>query len=366
MRAGIFQTSEIIELTGPNGQKSSVPFTGPIPFEIGAAKGSEQFGKIEMKGKPGILAISTLTKMGVVVDLANQALLRCPQIDLPVIPASHRVMSVKAPEILVHPEWEPRVKRVTEQFPQVWARSKLDCGQTDAAVSIKGPDPPPQLQPWYPAEAEDSLWDTVKTLLDQGMLVEQKSSNNAPVWPLRKADGKTWKLTVDFSTLNQVTPMQTSTVVRYPNIMAAISRGSEWFSVLSLTSPSFAIPLHPESWHKFAFTIRGRQFAFTRVPPGFHSAPAICHARVVRMWEQVSHRESVLSCVGDILIHTRTKEKNLEVLPRMLSLEGKRRKCNTCAWKSTPGRQQGGEQPQRLGKMVKDEKNRRPCSHHGL
>lgn len=317
-RAGIFQTSEIIELTGPNGQKSSVPFTGPIPFEIGAAKGSEKFGKMEMKGKPGILAISALTKMGVVVDLANQALLHCPQIDFPVIPASHRVMSVKAPEILVHPEWEPRVKRVTEQFPQVWAKSKLDCGQIDAAVSVKGPDPPPQLQPWYPAEAEDSLWDTVQTLLDQGMLVEQQSPSNAPVWPLRKADGKTWKLTVDFSTLNQVTPMQTSTVVKHPNIIAAISRGSEWFSVLSLTCPSFAIPLHPESWHKFAFTIRGRQFAFTRVPPGFHNAPAICHAHVVRMLEHLSHRDSVLSCAGDVLIHTQTKEKNLEVLAEVL------------------------------------------------
>ncbi|XP_072718425.1 protein NYNRIN-like [Ciconia boyciana] len=228
-------------------------------------------------------------------------------------------MSVKAPELLVHPEWEPRVKRVTEQFPQVWARSKLDCGQIDAVVAVKGPDPPPQPQPQYPAEAEDSLWDTVKTLLEQGVLVEQQSTSNAPVWPLRKADGKTWRLTVDFGTLNRVTPLRTSTVAKYPDVMAAISRGSEWFSVLSLTSPSFAIPLHPESWHKFAFTLRGRQFAFARVPPGFHNAPAICHAHVARMWEKLGHRESVLSCVGDVLIHTQTKEENLEVLAEVLA-----------------------------------------------
>jgi len=317
-KAGLFQTCEIIELTGPNGQKSSVPFTGPVPFEIGAAKGSEKFGKMEMKGKPGILAISALTKMGVVVDLANQALLHCPQSDAPIIPASHRVMSVKAPELLLHPEWEPRVKQVTERFPQVWARSKLDCGQIDAVVTVKGPDPPPQLQPRYPAEAEVGLWDTVKTLLEQGVLVEQQSTSNAPVWPLRKADGKTWRLTVDFSALNRVTPLRTTAVVKYPDVMAAISRGSEWFSVLSLTSPSFAIPLHPESWHKFAFTLQGRQFAFARVPPGFHNATAICHAYVTRMWEKLGHRESVLSCAGDILIHTRTKEENLEVLAEVL------------------------------------------------
>lgn len=316
--AGLFQTSEIIELTGPDGQKSSVPFTGPVPFEIGTAKGSEKFGKKEMKGKPGILAVSALTKMGVVVDLANQALLRCPQSDAPVIPASHRVMSVKAPELLVLPEWEPRVKRVTEQFPQVWARSKLDCGQIDAVVAVKGPDPPPQPQPRYPAEADDGLWDTVKLLLEQGVLVEQQSTSKAPVWPLRKADGKTWRLSIDFSAVNRVTPLRTSAVVKYPDIMAAISRGSKWFSVLSLTSPSFAIPLHPESWHKFAFTLRGRQFAFARVPPGFHNAPAICHAHVVRMCEKLGRQQSVLSCAGDILIHTRTKEENLEVLAEVL------------------------------------------------
>ncbi|PKU48676.1 protein nynrin-like [Limosa lapponica baueri] len=316
--AGVFQTCEIIEMTGPNGQKSSVPFTGPIPFEIGTAKGSEKFGKMEIKGKPGTLAISALKKMGVVVDLANQALLHCPQSDVPIIPASHRVMSVKAPELLVHPEWEPRVKRVTEQFPQVWARTKLDCGQIDVAVAVKGPDPPPQPQPHYPAEAEDGLWDTVKTLLEQGVLVEQQSTSNAPVWPLRKADGKTWRLTVDFGALNRVIPLRTSAVAKYPDMMAAICRGSQWFSVLSLTSPSFAIPLHPESWHKFAFTLRGRQFAFARVPPGFHNAPAICHVHVTRMWEKLSHRESVLSCAGDVLIHTRTKEENLVVLAEVL------------------------------------------------
>ncbi|XP_071609306.1 protein NYNRIN-like [Heliangelus exortis] len=317
-KAGLFQTCEIIELTGPTGQKSSVPFTGPIPFEIGTAKGSEKFGKMEMKGKPGILAVSALTKMGVVVDLANRSLLHCPQSAVPVIPASHRVMSVKAPELLVHPEWEPRVKWVTERFRQVWARSKLDCGQIDALVTVKGPDPPPQPQPQYPAEAEDGLWHTVKALLEQGVVVRQQSTCNAPVWPLRKADGKTWRLTVNFSTLNGVTLLRTSAVAKYPDIMATISQGSEWFSVLCLTSPSFAIPLHPECWHKFAFTLQGQQFAFTRVPPGFHNTPAICHAHITRMWEKLRHRESVVSYAGDILIHTRTKEENLEVLAEVL------------------------------------------------
>ncbi|OPJ70774.1 hypothetical protein AV530_017149 [Patagioenas fasciata monilis] len=114
--------------------------------------------------------------MGVVVDLANQALLHCPQSDVAVIPASHRV----------------------------WARSKLDCGQIDAIVAIKGPDPPPQPQPLA---------------------------------------------------LNQVTPLRISAVAKYPDIMAAISRGSE-------------------------------------VPLGFHNTPAICHAH--------------------------TREENLEVLAEVL------------------------------------------------
>ncbi|XP_068023761.1 protein NYNRIN-like [Melanerpes formicivorus] len=316
--AGPFKTCEMIELTGPSGLKSSVPFTGPLSFEIGTAKGSEKFGKMDLKGKPGILALSALTKMGVVVDLANQALLRSPQSEVVLIPASHRAMALKAPELLAQPEWEPRVKRVTERFPQVWARSKLDCGHIDAVVAVKGPEPPPQPQPLYPAEADDGLWATVTTLLEQGVLVEQQSTSNAPVWPLQKADGKTWRLTVDFSTLNRLTPSQPSVAAKHPNTIAAIARGSKWFSVLSLTSPSLAIPLHPESWHKFAFTLKGRQFAFARVPPGFHNAAAICHVHVGRMWERLGHRESVLSCAGDILIHTHTKEENLEVLAEVL------------------------------------------------
>lgn len=101
-----------------------------------------------------------------IVDLPNQILrqnCRRPTQEL-IIPAMHQVYAIKAPEPLDKPEWLKDVEDVANQYPHVWARNKLQCGQIKDEVMVVGPNPQPLLQYKYLKESEPSVKETVRAL----------------------------------------------------------------------------------------------------------------------------------------------------------------------------------------------------------
>lgn len=54
-----------------------------------------------------------------------------------------------------------------------------ECGKIEAEVVIEDPDSLPQRQYRYSVEVGSSIWETIKALLDQGIIVEQQSLNNS-------------------------------------------------------------------------------------------------------------------------------------------------------------------------------------------
>lgn len=157
-------------------------------------------------------------------------------------------------------------------------------------------------------------------ILEEEVIVEQQSTNNAAIWPVVKAEGKTWRLTINLRPLNKVTPMTSPVGAKYPEVIASIMGGVWGFTVLDLANAFFAIPLHPDSWYKFAFKFQGLQFCFTQPPQGFQNSPAICHMDVNKM----PNKDSIISYVDDILISTKTKEENLEIFDQVTENKRKR------------------------------------------
>lgn len=80
----------------------------------------------------------------------------------------------------------------------------------------------------------------------------------------------------------------------------------------------FSIPLHPESFYKFAFTYNDQQLIFTRVAQDYHNAPSICHKIVAGMWKDLPHKNNIISYVDDVLVATTTRKQNLEALNEVL------------------------------------------------
>lgn len=138
---------------------------------------------------------------------------------------------------------------------QVWATHPLQCGKIDACIKVQGKDPCPQRQYKFPREAEGSIKVTIDALVEQQVLVEMRSTMNSPIRPVLKGDGTIWSLTIDYRQLNKSTPAFAPIVEKYPEGLASIAHGATWFTLLDLSNAFFAIPLHPDSWYKFAFYV---------------------------------------------------------------------------------------------------------------
>lgn len=313
------QYSCVKSLQSYNGKTSMVPFVNNIKCKLGDEKVTMQVGLQDMDGV-GIMGSDMIKGLGLTIDLVNKKIYKAPdnQSVGDIISAVHRLGAIKASEELKLPNWETDVMDIVTQHRSVFARHKLSCGKTTETIEVPGPDPRSMRQYRFPQEAQDGIDETIKALLSQGVLKKTSSPCNSPIWPVKKADGKTWRLTVDYRGVNKVTPRIAPVVAKYPKIIAQIANGARWFSVIDISNAFFSIGLHPNSWHKFAFTYKAQQYTFTRLPQGFHNAPTICHRAVSKLWKGLMHSKNIISYVDDILIATPDRETHLAALDEVL------------------------------------------------
>lgn len=94
----------------------------------------------------------------------------------------YRCAVIKAKENLVlPPSLSEDINRICEEFLAVWALHKLHCGKVIANSCVVRPDPIPQKQYRYPKEAEPSIFNVIKSLLEQDVITEMQSRCNASV-----------------------------------------------------------------------------------------------------------------------------------------------------------------------------------------
>lgn len=199
-----------------------------------------------------------------------------------------------------------------EEFPDVWAQYEMDCGLVSEEEEVSGAPVPFQQQPPFPADMEDAVASILQDLLDGGVVVKGISSSNSPLRPIRKANGRTWRLTLNCKAVNRATPMAVAPVVlERTKLIATLSPESRYFSVVDLANSSFAIPLAAGSRARFAFTFRDQQYLFTRLPQGFHSTTSIVHRRVAQMLSHLARGDQpwVFSYVDDILIAGKSQKE---------------------------------------------------------
>lgn len=241
-----------------NGKTSTIPFASDITCRIGTIEAKMPIGLQNLDGV-GIMGIDAMRELGIIIDLPNRRVLRAEKhhSDAAIVISSvHCLGAIKASEDLKIPTWDDDIQEAIKDHLAVFARHKQSCGKTLEVVDVPGPDPRPMKQYRYPVEAEKGIEETITNLVSQGVLINTQSPCNSPIWPVIKADGKTWRLTVDYRGVNKVTPRMAPVVAKFPEIMAQIAEGARWFSVLDISNAFFSIPIATSAWHKFAFTFR--------------------------------------------------------------------------------------------------------------
>ncbi|CAM5100355.1 unnamed protein product [Eretmochelys imbricata] len=186
-----------------------------------------------------------------------------------------------------------------------------------------------------PAEAISPVTDLIKDLEQRGILIRTHSRFNSPVWPIKKPNGK-WRLTIDYRKLNSNTGPLTAAVPSITVIVNTIQTWDKpWLAVLDVKDMFFMVPLQPADQERFAFTWKGVQYTFTRMPQGFKHSPTICHGALAKVLDDLILPPNVqtVQYIDDILIGGKTSEEVQETMNQIkgaleaLNLELPAEKC---------------------------------------
>ncbi|CAN2391911.1 RNA-mediated [Pristimantis euphronides] len=112
------------------------------------------------------------------------------------------------------------------------------------------------------------ITETIRELVEVGVMRPTTTAWNNPVWPVKKSDGS-WRMTLDYRELNKQTPPLTAAVPDTITIVEAIqSHPGTWYAVIDLANAFFTIPIEEKAQDQFAFTWLGRQYT-----PGMAAQP---------------------------------------------------------------------------------------------
>ncbi|RMC03762.1 hypothetical protein DUI87_19515 [Hirundo rustica rustica] len=124
------------------------------------------------------------------------------------------------------------------------------------------------------------IHEMIRELESQGVVSKTHSPFNSPIWPVHKPDGE-WRLTVDYRALNEVTPPLSAAVPDMLELQYELeSKAAKWYATIDIANAFFSIPLAAECRPQFAFTWRGVQYTWNRLPQGWKHSPTICHGLI--------------------------------------------------------------------------------------
>ncbi|RMC20303.1 hypothetical protein DUI87_01150 [Hirundo rustica rustica] len=141
----------------------------------------------------------------------------------------------------------------------------------------------------------------IHELESQGVVSKTHSPFNSPIWPVRKPDGE-WRLTVDYRALNEVTPPLSAAVPDMLELQYELeSKAAKWYATIDIANAFFSIPLAAECRPQFAFTWRGVQYTWNRLPQGWKHSPTICHGLIQAALEK-GEAPKHLQYIDDIIV----------------------------------------------------------------
>ncbi|RMC14749.1 hypothetical protein DUI87_06923 [Hirundo rustica rustica] len=145
------------------------------------------------------------------------------------------------------------------------------------------------------------IHEMIRKLESQGVVSKARSPFNSPIWPVRKSSGE-WRLTVDYRSLNEVTPPLSAAVPDMLELQYELeSKAAKWYATIDIANAFFSIPLAAECRAQFAFTWKGVQYTWNRLPQGWKHSPTICHGLIQTTLEKGEAPEH-LQYIDDIIV----------------------------------------------------------------
>ena len=124
-------------------------------------------------------------------------------------------------------------------------------------------------------EADEGIAPRIQALIDQRILYAGVSPCNTSIILVWKSKGGMWRLIQDLRPLNDIVVLEYPLLLDQSIILTNIPVDASHFSVVDIKNVFFSIMLHPDSQYPTAFTFRGVQLLFSRLPQGYCESPSI-------------------------------------------------------------------------------------------
>ncbi|XP_053170461.1 uncharacterized protein LOC128354223 [Scomber japonicus] len=215
-----------------------------------------------------------------------------------------------------HPAEYGPPSELSEVPSYLWAKHKNHVGFVNSApphkVTLKPNVTLPAIRQYnLPHRAITGIETVIQSLLDQNVLVQTSSPCNTPILPIPKPNRPAeWRFVQDLQAINNIVVPTAPIVPDTNSILASLPSNSTHYTVIDLCSAFFSIPLHPDSQYLFAFTFKGKQYTWRRLPQGYVESPTVYAAAVKRDLDDLHFPggSTLLQYADDLLIASPSEE----------------------------------------------------------
>lgn len=223
---------------------------------------------------------------------------------------------IKATELLV----PPAISDLLQEYIHLFAEpSGLPPRRAfDHTIPLLPGARPVNIRPYrYSPAQKDEIERQVADMLAQGIIVPSTSPFASPVLLVQKKD-LTWRFYVDYRHLNTVTVKNRFPLPVIDELLDELA-GSKFFTTLDLWSGYHQIRMKPEDEHKTAFKTHHGHFEFRVLSYGLTGGPATFQGGMNIVLAPVN-RKGVLVFIDDILIHSATLERHIQLMRQVFQL----------------------------------------------
>ncbi|KAI4883114.1 hypothetical protein NFI96_008949 [Prochilodus magdalenae] len=195
----------------------------------------------------------------------------------------------------------------------LWSTGPDDVGyinQTPVSFCMATTEPIWIPQYRHKPDAVESLDKTIQALVEAGVLEPCQSAWNTPILPVPKKEPGQYRMAHDLRAINAALA---TTTVPVPNPYTALSElgpDMKWFTCIDLANAFFCVPLAEHCRDICAFTHKGTQYRYSRLPQGLALSPGLFNQALRQSLEACQLPEgSILSqYVDDVIICAVTPE----------------------------------------------------------
>ena len=216
----------------------------------------------------------------------------------------------------------PTLKNLLTKFRDVFATSEEDLGEYIHPVELQLRDP--SVTPKYskprivPYAVRDWLDDKIKKMVDSGLIEVSKGSQfNSPVHIVKKKTPGDFRITVDYRYVNGLLKQNRWPLPHIKTVLEHLS-GSKYFSVMDCRSGFWQLRLTENSKNITAFSCRGRQYEWKRLPMGLSVSPGLFQSVMMKIFATEVFN-GVIIYVDDILCYSKTKEDHYRLLAKVFN-----------------------------------------------